>query len=555
MNRCQMKIIVNGAEVEAGASAVLSEVIKGQPYRPGSLMAVIEPSESFKRETDEFELVTPRGPIGLRLNDSKYASLFRELVKEIAGKGVRWQTSKVTAIGSFPTQIEVSREKVRYNKFECFFALGGFDSRSSYIMISRLGHEGVYGTAGAVFGKITRGRHILSELREGESILDIIPVLEEVTEKNSMLTSDLDQVLEEGMSVETYVGVKLERSSPVNSEHVLVLTEKGVLPITERTESYSACSKNLDVTLVAETSTIREPGVVTVRHQGAGMGRVYFYKTRRQISSFHTKVGMVTSGFELLKLAPANSTLTVVTDPPRVMVIGMTQALGAKALESFGLKQVRKGDVEDDAIIVEQEPELTMEALHQPEVETLGVRPEKVNDIAIFDDKAVQTAGYMRKMTGLSHKPIGTLKVHFTFEDMPMVTFDGNYSVAGQLVPENEFKEMVLRGDLGVTNMSRPNRGLIGIRLQSSDEFGPTGEERYGTNLAGKVLSDLDTLMRDLKEGDIIYVREVKEVAVPAKKAAKRKAAPAEPASKPKPAKSKSSKPTRKALKEGDKNG
>jgi putative methanogenesis marker protein 3 len=555
MNRRQMKIIVNGAEVEAGASAVLSEVIKGQPYQSGTLLAIIKPSESITRETDEFDLVTARGSIGLRLNDSKYASLFRELVGEIKGKGVRWQTSKVTAIGSFPTQIEVSREKAWYNKFECFFALGGFDSRSSYIMISRLGHEGTYGTTGGVFGRITRGRHILHELKEGEGIIDIVPVVEEVTEKNATLTTDLDQKLQEGMSVETFLGVRLERSSPVNSEHLLVLTEKRILPITERTESYSACSMNLDVSLIAEVATIREPGIVTVRHEGAGMGRVYFYKTRRQISSSHTKVGVVTSGFELLKLAPAGSSLTIITDPSRAMVIGMTQAKGAEVLASFGLKQVRKGEVEDDAIIVEQEPELTMEALHEPEIETLGVRPEKINDIVIYDDRALQTARYIRKMTGLSHKPIGTLKVHFTFEDMPMVTFDGNYSEAGHLVPENEFKEMVLRGDLGVTNMSRPNRGLIGIRLEPSPEFGPTGEEPYGTNLAGKVLTELDTMMRDLKEGDIVYVREVRELAVPAKKATKRKAAPVGPAINLRGAKAKPSKAARKSPKEEDKNG
>jgi UPF0288 family protein (methanogenesis marker protein 3) len=204
--------------------------------------------------------------------------------------------------------------------------------------------------------------------------------------------------------------------------------------------------------------------------------------------------------------------------------------------------------VEDDAIIVEQEPELTMEALHATEIETLGVRPEKVNDIAIFEDKAVQTARYIRKMTGLSHKPIGTLKVHFTFEDMPMVTFDGNYTEAGHLVPENEFGEMVLRGDLGVTNMSRPNRGLIGIRLQPSDEFGPTGEERYGTNLAGRIVSDLDALMANLQEGDIVYVREVRKVAVPPKRAEKRRPATA-PAT-GKGAKARSPRPAQKAKKE-----
>jgi len=517
-----MKIYVNGTEVEARTSAVLSEVVKDQPYHPGNLMALIRPSESIRKETDEFELITPRGPMGLKLNDSRYAALFRELLNDIKGKGIRWQTSKVTAIGSFPTQIEVSRDKAAYNKFECFFALGGFDSRSSYIMIARITHEGAYGTPGAVFGRITKGRHILSELQEGERILDIVPVIEEVTEKDAVVTDDLNHVLQDGMSVETFVGLKLERSSPVNVEHLLVITEKGSFPITERTQSYSACSKNLDVSLVAETSTIREPGIATVRHEGAGQGRIYVYKTRRQVSSAHSKVGTVTHGFELLKLATLGSMVTLVTDPKRIMVIGMTQAEGAKALESFGLKQRRTGDVEDDAIIVEQEPELTMEALHEPEVETLGVRPERINDITIAEEKAPQSARYLRKMAGLNHKPIGTLKVHFTFEDMPMVTFEGNYTEAGHLVPENEFKEMAVRGDMGITNMSRPNRGLSGIRLVGSDEFGPTGEERYGTNMIGKCTSSLENLMRDLKEGDIIYLREVKEVVAPSKRTTKR---------------------------------
>jgi putative methanogenesis marker protein 3 len=305
---------------------------------------------------------------------------------------------------------------------------------------------------------------------------------------------------------------------------LLVVAEKGTLPITEVSESYAACSASMDVSLVPETPTVRERGVVTVRHEGAGAGRIYIYKVRRQISDSHTKVGIVTTGSELVRLAPAGSQLTVVTDPRRVMVIGMTQAEGARELSGLGLRQLRTGDTADDAIIVEQEPELTLEALHMPEIETLGVRPEKVNDITIVEGKAVNTARYLRKMTGLDHKPIGTLKVHFTFEDMPMVTFDGNFSEAGHLIPENPFAGTVARGEIGVTNMSRPNRGLIGVRLQPGEEFGPTGEEPYGTNMAGKVVSDIDALMRDLKDGDIVYVREVPEAVAPAKKASKRTA-------------------------------
>jgi putative methanogenesis marker protein 3 len=266
--------------------------------------------------------------------------------------------------------------------------------------------------------------------------------------------------------------------------------------------------------------------MVTVRHAGLGMGRIYFYKTRRQISPSHTRIGTVSKGLELLRAAPQGSKLTLITEPRRIMTIGMTQSEGQSFLDGFGLTQKRNGDSADDAIIVEQEPELTMEALHESVIETLGIRPEKINDIIIETEKAPQTARYVRKMIGLSHKPIGTMKVHFTFPDMPLITFDGNFGEAGSLVPENEFKEMSLRGEMAVTNMSRPNRGLIGIRLEGSDEFGPTGEERYGSNLFGKVASDLGRLIEGLHDGDIIYVREVKAEPPAAKKIARKPRAP-----------------------------
>ena len=517
-----MLIYVNRETVEVKDSAVLSDVLEGNPYRPGCVVAIIRPTESIKRETDEFEIQTPKGPMGLRLNDSKYAALLREIVKDIKGKKIRWQTSKVLAIGAFPTQIEVSHEPAKYEKFDCFFALGGFDSRTSYLMIAKLAHEGKYGSTGAVMGKITKGRHILQELQEGESILDIVPVIEEISEKDAFITADMKFKLAEGMSVETYIRVKLDRRSPVNCEHFLLVTEKGALPITERTETYSSCSVNMDVKLVAEDLAIREPGTVTVRHEGAGAGRIYIYKTRRQISPNHSRIGEVTNGLELLRLAPVGTKVTSVSDPPRIILIGMTQKEGQKVLEAFGLRQRRTGEEGDEAIIVEQEPELTLEAAYEPEIETLGVRPEKINEITIEDEKAPQSARYLRKMTGLNHKPIGTMKVHFTFPEMPLVTFEGDVLEAGTLIPENEFKEVAVRGDIAITNMSRPNRGLIGIRLEPSEEFGPTGEERYGTNTIGKVVSSLDALMKDMQEGDIIYVRELKEISVPSKKVSKR---------------------------------
>jgi UPF0288 family protein (methanogenesis marker protein 3) len=117
---------------------------------------------------------------------------------------------------------------------------------------------------------------------------------------------------------------------------------------------------------------------------------------------------------------------------------------------------------------------------------------------------------------------------------MPLVTFEGNALVASGLIPENAFimEKGVQRGEVGVTNMARPNRGLIGIRLEASNEFGPTGEEEHGTNMSGTVVSDLAAMMSNLKDGDIIYIRPVLRPA-PAPKVKKARAKPVgEPAEK-----------------------
>jgi putative methanogenesis marker protein 3 len=527
-----MIVTVNGEETDAKDGATLSDVVKGRTYRAGTTVAVLRPPRVVRTETREFEIVTPKGVMVLELNESEYADLFRDIFTQVVGKGIRWQTSKVLAVGSFPTELPVVHGPTRYSKYDCFFALGGFDARTTYIMVAKLEHEGQYGVQGGVVGRITSGRHILHELSEGEEFLDIRPKVRERKEYEAFATEDLSLPAEDGMTVETFVGVHLDERSPVSCEHLLVVTGPGMMSVTDRTEAYSACSANLDVSLVPEHSTIRDEGAVTVRHEGTGTGRIYIYKSRRQIATSHNRVGTVTNGLELMRLAPQGAMLTIVPDPARVMAIGLTQAEGQRFCEGRGLKAVRTGDGADDAVVVEQDPELTIEALAEGTVEMFGVRPEKIFDVVIHEDKAPQSARYFRKMTGLNHKPIGTIKVYFTYPDMPLVTFEGNAGVAMDLVPENPFQDEAVRGDIAVTNMSRPNRGLIGIRLDASDEFGPTGEERYGTNLVGRFLGPLDRLMASIIEGDIVYVREVPPA--PPRPAARKRAAKRSTEEKPK---------------------
>lgn len=511
-----MLITLNGREVEVADGASLGDVIAGEPHREGTVIALTRPASSIQKATPEFEVVTSRGTFIIHLNDSEFARRFRELIPRLAGVGIRWQSSKVTAYGSFPTDLEVSRGQHFYSRYDCFLALGGFDSSTTYFMIARVDHNGAYGTDGGKFARVTRGRHLLQRLREGDRIEEIRPVVLELSEKDAFITTDLATPLEGGMAVETYVSVELERRSPVSCEQFLVVVGDGRLRLTERTATYTANSERLDVTLIPEATAVREEGDVTVRHTGPGTGRLYLYRERRQLSPSHNLVGKVRNGHELVRLAAAPSEITVEPIPARIMSIGMTQAEAAAFLAQAGCRQRRTGLTDDGAVVVEQEPELTMEIPPGGEVETFGVPAEEIAAWELDDVGSPKTSHYLRKMTGLDHKPIGTMKVFFTFPEMPMITFEGNVKEASVLLPEKNFSDGVsFRGQVAVTNMSRPNRGTIGIRLEDSGEFGPTGEEAYGTNVAGRIVSDLGLLMKDIKDGDIVYLREVRGAAPP----------------------------------------
>ncbi|MCE5296294.1 MAG: methanogenesis marker 3 protein [Euryarchaeota archaeon] len=533
-----MKITVNGNPRDVGIGATVSDVLKGEPHHPGSAVALIRSSEDIKKETSEFEVVTTRGSFVIRVLVERWQTFWREIYQSLVDRTVRWQTSKVTAIGSFPSSAVPSREPSKFIKYDCFIALGGYDNRTTYIMVARQDHSASYGVEAPVFGRITRGRHVLDTLQETDRIVSVTPVILEYSSKDAFATTDYGTKLEEGMTVETYVSVKLDPGSPVSVEHFLVALEKGegTIKVTDKTEAYTASSVRMDVNLIDETHAIRERNAVTVRSTGPGMGRIYFYQSKRQIVSSHNMIGMITNGFNLIHLVPMDGVVTVIPDPMRVMVVGMTQKEGGEYLRARGLSQKRTGQDGDDMIIVEQEPELTLHTLEDKEVYTLGVDPKRVTVWYMFRDRSPNTIRYIEKITGLDNKPIGTVKVHFTYEGMPMVTFEGNDDLGASLFPEVSFEKICRKGDIGVTNMSRPNRGIIGIRLEDSDEFGPTGEEEHGTNILGRFVSDIPTMMDGLKDGHIVYVRET-NVNPDGKRAVKRSANAAPKGSRSKPAK------------------
>lgn len=503
-----MKVIVNGRERNLRAGSTLKTAISGEPYVKGTPISVHLSEERVVRETNDFEILTDRGTMVMHLNGSSEADLWRDQVMANMSEGVnaRWVTHNIAAFGSFPTDLPVDRGSYLYRTYDCFFSLGGFDNHTTYIMIARDNHTGSYGAGKALIGRITVGRHILNLLREGDRILSVRPLMSETSTENVVVTRDLTMKMEDGYRVDTNVAIDLDGASPESAEHVLVLSSTGTMRATDVTGSFISCSEDLDVKIPVEDTGTRDAGTVAVRNEGLGTGRIYIYKDRRQLTPAINIAGRITTGRAIVSNVGAGEDFTVTTNPARLLSVGMTQAEGSAFLESRGVRQVRTGDTGDDAIIVEQTPEHTMTALKAGEVETFGVPRDRVFRIKLSDKDPVSLQ-YFKKVTGLSHKPIGSMKVQFTFEGLPMVTFYGDEMRGKNLYPQDPFKK-VRRGDIGLTNQARPHHGLIGIRLEDSKDFGPTGEEPYGTNIIGKFTDDLDRLMEGLGEEDVVYITE-----------------------------------------------
>ncbi|MCQ2086326.1 MAG: methanogenesis marker 3 protein, partial [archaeon] len=219
--------------------------------------------------------------------------------------------------------------------------------------------------------------------------------------------------------------------------------------------------------------------------------------------------GKIIGGHQILMLANSDDEISVVTKPSRLLSIGMTQAEAEKFLKLRNLVQERTGDTSDDAIVVEQIPEITINALKAGKIETFGCSRDKIYGVTLNRKKSPMSVHYFEKVTGLSHKPVGILTVFFSFEGMNMITFNGDNSRASDLYPDDPFKKC-RRGDIGLTNRARPQAGLIGIRLDDSNEYGPTGEEKYGTNIFGRFVGDLNKMLSETEDRSVIYIKEEK---------------------------------------------
>ncbi|MGZ4856955.1 MAG: methyl-coenzyme M reductase-associated protein Mmp3 [Methanobacteriaceae archaeon] len=507
-----MQVKVNDEKIDLPDGSTIRDAIKatGAPYIPGCVLGMVQGKEEVERYVNKYSLKTNKGSIIIELFDEAPENLiktWKRRYSDFAGLSIRWTTSQEVAIGPIETKMIPTRENYLYDRWEVLFSLSGFTADATHILLSKTKHEATYGSPKenrGVFGKVVGGKRTMMSLTNQDQILKIKPVIERESIIKSAAITNLDTQLAPGNQIFTYVLVKPNPKSPQSVEHFYALQREGKLRINYDSNSFIGFYGLQGLEKPSEHIDQRKRGTITLRNDGRGVGRIYIYREDRVSTPTHNVLGKVEKGMQLLDMARYGDDVTVITQPGRIMTLSMSQKEAGELLSHHGVNQVREGLQDDQAVVVKQEPHFTMDIIAKGEVKTFGIPAEELVFLEL-DQHAPNSTWYFQKITGLLDTPVGSLQVHFAFPGMKLLMFKDNPMESKGLIPENTPHEKVLAGEIGVTNMSRRHMGMIGVRFEDNQEFGPTGEPFEGTNIIGRVIKGMEKL-ENYKEGDTIYV-------------------------------------------------
>jgi putative methanogenesis marker protein 3 len=326
---------------------------------------------------------------------------------------------------------------------------------------------------------------------------------------DKMATQDLSLPLADGMEIYTRIEVDLIEAAPEGSEFFLAATRDRVFAVDGISSSYASSDILMGERIEFENREPRAEGVVTIRTQGRGLGRIFIYKADRTSIPSHSVVGKVTSGMDLVKLAEPGTKLATKVKPERIMLMGLSLNEAEKIAEERGIGFEVEGYTGDDAVVVEQRPVTTMQIIKVGQVVVTTIPADRMVAIELYDDLAPKSLDYFRHVVGLKEKPVGPLPVYFVYENTVLFKPVIAATSYKEILPENKPKGVVKAGEIGVTNQAAKNAGLIGVKLEDDSKYGPSGEKFLATNIVGRIL-DLEKL-RDVEEEETVYVLEVRK--------------------------------------------
>jgi putative methanogenesis marker protein 3 len=503
-----ISIEINGQKLEVNGDASLRDVIERSSafYIPDTTIGILKAGTKKEEATPEYKVTTTKGEFRIELlGDSTLWNKFNHIFINI---NAHWETRNSIAFGPVETDVVPHRAEQKYNRYDVFFGTGGYDAKNTYLMFAKEKHISDYGSPkDAVIAKVISGRSIIAKLKQGDALLKIEPVIKWETLLDKITTADTNIKLEDGMKIFTYFKVDLVNEAPEGAEHFLALIRTKTFNVDTFSNSFISDDALTGEGCPYEHWDARSEGAVVCRTDGLGNGRVYIYKEDRTSSAVHSVVGHVSQGIELIRIVPMGSRLAVLSNPERVMILGMSFADAEKLLSARGLKLEKRGYTGEDALIVEQEPDNTIGIIRAGGVTALGVKSDKIINVRFYDDLAPKTLDFFRHSLRLKDRPLGPLPVFYTYENTYLFRSEKEAEAYKEINPENIPKTKVNAGEIGVTNQAAKRYGMIGVKLVDDPKYGPTGEKFESTNIIGKVLEP--QRLRGINAGEIIYIREV----------------------------------------------
>jgi len=452
---------------------------------------------------NRYNIETNKGNFTIETFNNRFHDFFKENMMLLKNIKVQWTDKNSVNFGLFSTQFEVTKKQFDYENHTVLLGLSGFDREQGILIFSKKGHITRNGIENSVFGKIIKGKHILGMLKAN----DILIAINKVEVKSELYEYDIitsDSILKEGDNIITKMIVELDEDCPFASEHFLFMTMDNEFKIDRKTKTFCRNDSLRGVKLPMEKTKMREKGSISIRNTGKGKGSVFIYLLDTIDDSAHSVIGRVTNGIELPSNLGEGAVIRVESKTTRLNTLGLSQSNASILAGKHGLEHLRTGNTQDDAIVIEQDPELSIDARKKGSIITKGVDPSIVFKVRFYENKAPESVKYFKTITGLSTRQLGKLDVLLAHKEVDMIMFKGDSKLAGELSPENPPLKGSKKGKIGITNMASRQMGTIGVRFNDSDEYGPTGEDAYHTNCVGEILN-LDEL-RKVKEGETIYL-------------------------------------------------
>ncbi|MDY6958043.1 MAG: methanogenesis marker 3 protein [Halobacteriota archaeon] len=490
-----IEVTVNGIVTEVEENLPIGEVIR-------------ELDSSFTEDVLIGRIRGRRDKAGSCVFKTSCGRFITDIKDPLAFKDLKisWITDDMIVFGPIPLREEVKTIQRDVNRKDGDIFLLRSDSEI-YLGIALSEHQEISavkeGEETDVIGRIKAGLSVARKLSKEDFIKEIYL---EYEAKNILEKVSAETPVTEGAEILSHVSVDLFDSAPESVEVFFSYLKNSAqkIPVTDSAKAFIRSECKITKKIPYENNRdFRKKGDVLVRNVGERINSIYFYRSDHMPQPSMNKIGKVTSGLELVEVAKDGDKILIHTNPTQLFVLGKTQKEAEELLKKRGVSQIREGDESDDAIIITQSPSNTMRI--KGTLTTEAIPPESIVRIKFFREEAPVTIDHIFEASGLySNYPIGKFTVMSSSESLILFETEGKKKA---IVHEN-LPEKGEVGLLGMTNMSRQWYGLLGVRFEESEDYGPTGEELESTNIIGKIVEGMEELKK-LEAGSTFYFMEV----------------------------------------------